>query len=270
MYEFAYEKPSSLDEAAKLLQSSEDAKILAGGQTLIPTLKQRLAQPSHLIDLQGIGDLSGISAGGSSITIGALTTHAAVAASKDVAKAIPALAALASHIGDPQVRNTGTLGGSIANNDPAADYPAALLGLAAQVRTDRRSIAADDFFTGLYETALEPGEIVLAVDFAVPDAAAYMKMPHPASRFAVVGVFIARSGAAVRVGVTGAAAFAFRATAIEQALGERFEPGALDGIRIPATEMSSDIHADADYRAHLVRVMAQRAVAAILAGSAQA
>ena len=270
MHGFSYHKPASTADAAALLAANPEAKLLAGGMSLLPVMKQRLAQPSDLVDLTALAELKAIDTSGGGVTVGAMVTHDRVARSPEVRAAIPALAALAGGIGDPQVRNRGTLGGSIANADPAADYPAALLGLAAQVRTDRRSIAADDFFTGLYETALEPGEIVLAVYFAVPDAAAYMKMPHPASRFAVVGVFIARSGAAVRVGVTGAAAFAFRATAIEQALGERFEPGALDGIRIPATEMSSDIHADADYRAHLVRVMAQRAVAAILAGSAQA
>ncbi|MFC3226022.1 FAD binding domain-containing protein [Marinibaculum pumilum] len=262
MYEFAYEKPSSLDEAAKLLQSSEDAKILAGGQTLIPTLKQRLAQPSHLIDLQGIGDLSGISAGGSSITIGALTTHAAVAASKDVAKAIPALAELASHIGDPQVRNTGTLGGSIANNDPAADYPAAVLGLNATVTTNKREIKADDFFKGMFETALEDDEIITKVSFPIPEKAGYAKFPNPASRYAMVGVLAAQTGSGVRVAVTGAGPCVFRWTEAERALSGSFNADALKDLSLPADGLNADIHGSAEYRAHLVGVMARRAVAA--------
>ncbi|MEQ8344811.1 MAG: xanthine dehydrogenase family protein subunit M [Sneathiellaceae bacterium] len=262
MYEFAYEKPSSIDEAAKLLQSADDPKILAGGQTLIPTMKQRLAQPSHLIDLAGIGDLAGISAGGSSVTIGALTTHAAVAASKDVAKAIPSLAALAGHIGDPAVRNCGTLGGSIANNDPAADYPAAVLALNATITTNKREIKADDFFKGMFETALEDDEIITKVSFPIPEKAGYAKFPNPASRYAMVGVMAAQTGAGVRVAVTGAGPCVYRWTEAERALSGGFNADALKDLKVSADGLNSDIHGSAEYRAHLVGVMARRAVAA--------
>lgn len=262
MYEFAYEKPGTLDAAVKLLQSAEDPKVLAGGQTLIPTLKQRLAQPSHLIDLAGIGDLAGISAGGSSLTIGALTTHATVAASKDVAKAIPALARLAGHIGDPQVRNIGTLGGSLANNDPAADYPAAVLGLNATITTTKREIKADDFFKGMFETALEEDEIIVKVAFPIPEKAGYAKFPNPASRYAMVGVMAAKTGSGVRVAVTGAGPSVFRWTEAERALAGGFNADAVKGLTHPADGLNADIHGSAEYRAHLIGVMTQRAVAA--------
>jgi carbon-monoxide dehydrogenase medium subunit len=230
--------------------------------TLIPTLKQRLASPDKLVDLGGIGDLRGIKVSGDTVTIGAMTPHAMVAASKDVAKAIPALAHLADGIGDPQVRNRGTIGGSISNNDPAADYPAAVVGLGATVETTKRKIAGDAFFTGLFETALEPGEIVTAISFPIPEKAGYSKFPNPASRYAVVGVMVAKTKGGVRVAVTGAGPCVFRVAEMEKALTAKFSPDAVAGIKVPATNFNSDIHASAEYRAHLVTVMAKRAVAA--------
>ncbi len=262
MYNFTYHRPRTLAEAAQLLAASEDAKLLAGGQTFIPTLKQRLAQPSDLVDLSAIAELAGIREEGGGVTIGAMATHAEVAGSELVRRTIPALADLAETIGDPQVRNLGTLGGSISNNDPAADYPAGLLGLGATVRTDRREIAADDFFTGMFETALEEGEIVTAVHFPKPEKAAYAKFPNPASRYAIVGVFVARTADGVRVAVTGAGPCVFRAKALEDALAADFAPGALEGVSVSAEGLNEDIHASAEYRAHLVKVMAKRAVAA--------
>jgi carbon-monoxide dehydrogenase medium subunit len=262
MYTFDYHHPSSVAEATALLGRSEEAKILAGGQTLIPTLKQRLAQPSELVDLGRIPDIRGICEEAGGVTIGAMTPHAEVAASETVNRVIPALAKLALGIGDRQVRNRGTIGGSICNNDPSADYPSALLGLGATVRTDRREIAADDFFTGMFETALEPGEVVTAVHFPKPGRAAYAKFPNPASRYAMVGVFVAETGGSVRVAVTGAGPVVFRATAMEEALTRTFSVDALDGVEIPSDDFNSDIHASARYRAHLVKVMAKRAVAA--------
>lgn len=261
MYSFEYHRPLSLADAAALLQGREDAKLLAGGQTLLPTLKQRLAQPTDLIDLGRIPDLRGICAEGDGVAIGAGVTHHEVRYDPTVKATIPALAELAGLIGDPQVRNRGTLGGSIANNDPAADYPAALLALGATVRTDRREIAARDFFTGLFETALDPGEIVVAVHFPRPERAKYTKFRNPASRYAVVGVFVAVIGGGVRVAVTGAGACVFRWTEAERALAADFSPAALDGLTVDASDLNSDLHASAEYRAHLVRVMAQRAVA---------
>lgn len=260
MKTFAFHRPESVADAVALLGGSEDARLFAGGMTLLPTMKQRLVEPSDLIDLSGIGGLTGIAAADGAVTIGAMTTHAAVAASKVVADAIPALAALAGGIGDPQVRNRGTIGGSIANADPAADYPAAVVALGATVKTDRREIAADDFFIDLFETALEPGEMIVSVSFPVPRAAAYMKMPNPASRYAIAGVLVARFADSVRLAVTGAGPSVFRVTAMEQALSENFEPAALDGARISPDGLNSDIHADAAYRANLVRVLARRAV----------
>ena len=260
MYNFDYHKPASLDQALALLGG--EALALAGGQTLIPTLKQRLAQPSALVDLSGIADLAGISADGAAVTIGAMTRHADVAGSADVKGAIPALAALADGIGDAQVRNRGTLGGSIANNDPAADYPAAVVGLGATVHTNQRTISGDDFFTGMFETALNEGELITKVSFPVPQAAAYAKFPNPASRYAMVGVFVARTAGGVRVAVTGAAPAVFRVGAMEQALAGNFSADAIAGISVPADQMNSDIHGSAEYRAHLVGVMAGRAVAA--------
>ena len=263
MYDFNYVRVSSLKDASAQLKKAKDASVLAGGMTLIPTLKLRLAQPSDLIDLSGIKELRGIKAKGKSVVIGAMTPHAEVAASADVRKTIPALAGLAGRIGDPQVRHRGTIGGSVANNDPAADYPAACLALGATIETDRRQIAADDFFAGLFETALKKGEILTAVSFPAPEAAAYMKFPNPASRYALVGVFVAKTKAGVRVAVTGAGqGGVFRQTAMEQALGRSFTPAALDGIKIAEDGLNSDIHASAEYRAHLIGVMAKRAVQA--------
>jgi carbon-monoxide dehydrogenase medium subunit len=262
MYNFDYARPASLKEVDSALKGASDPKILAGGMTLIPTLKQRLASPDKLVDLGGIGDLRGIKVSGDTVTIGAMTTHATVAASKDVAKAIPALAALADGIGDPAVRNRGTIGGSISNNDPAADYPSAVVGLGATVETTKRKIAGDDFFTGLFETALEPGEIVTAVSFPIPEKAGYSKFPNPASRYAIVGVFVAKTKGGVRVAVTGAGPCVFRVPELEKALASKFSPDAVAGIKVPATNLNSDIHASAEYRAHLVTVMAKRAVAA--------
>jgi carbon-monoxide dehydrogenase medium subunit len=261
MYEFDYTSPTSLDDAASRL-SDADAKLVAGGMTLIPTLKMRLAKPSQLIDLGAIPALKGIREDGDAIVIGAMTRHAEVNRSAVVRAAIPALAALAGMIGDPAVRNRGTIGGSIANNDPAADYPAAVVALNAFVRTDKREIAADDFFTGLFETALGEGEIVTGVRFPKVAQANYQKFRNPASRYAIVGVFVARTGSGVRVAVTGAGACVFRVPAMEAALGRSFTADAIKDIAIPDTDLNSDIHASAEYRAHLVNVMARRAVAA--------
>lgn len=261
MYDFGYSKPASLADAVKALSGDADAKALAGGQTYIPVLKQRLAKPSQVVDLSGLG-LSGITVSGNTVTIGAMTRHCDVAASADVKAKIPALAALASHIGDEAVRHRGTIGGSLANNDPAADYPAAVLALGATIKTDRRSITADDFFQGMFTTALEQGEIITAVEFPVPAKAAYEKFPNPASRYAMVGVFVAQTGGGVRVAVTGAGqGGVFRHAAMEAALASNFSSGALDGVSTPADDMNSDIHASAEYRAHLVGVIAKRAVA---------
>jgi carbon-monoxide dehydrogenase medium subunit len=263
MYAFEYHRPKSVADAVSLLKGAGDGVLMAGGMTLIPTLKQRLASPSDVIDLSGVGDLSRILVDrGSHLVIGALTTHAEVAHSGEVKGWIPALATLADGIGDPQVRNRGTIGGSIANNDPAADYPAAILGLNAKVHTDRRVIDADDFFTGMFETALAEDEIVTEVRFPKPQAAAYAKFPNPASRYAIVGVFVARFDDGVRVAVTGAAPCVFRASDMESALAGNFAASALDGIKVKPDGLNSDIHASAEYRAHLVKVMAQRAVAA--------
>lgn len=259
MYEFNYHKPSSVADAAAAIAGAEDGKLVAGGMTLLPTMKQRLAQPSDLVDLAGCGDLVGISSDGSTVTVGAMTTHAAVASSSE----LPALAALAEGIGDPQVRNVGTIGGSVANNDPAADYPAGCLALNATIVTTKREVGADDFFTGLFETALDDDEIITALRFPVPDAACYMKFANPASRYALVGVMVARTGGAVRVAVTGAGENGvFRAGDIEAALSANFSADAIDSSSIDAGGLMSDIHASAEYRQHLIGVMAKRAVAA--------
>ncbi len=263
MYAFEYHRPSTLAEAAQLLASRPEAKLLAGGHTLLPTLKQRLAQPSDLVDLSAIAELRGIREEGGGLTLGATVRHGEVEGSDLVRRVIPALAELAAEIGDPQVRNRGTIGGSIANNDPAADWPAGLLGLGATVRTNRREIVADDFFTGMFETALEEDEIITAVHFPRPEKAAYAKFPNPASRYAIVGVFVARTANGVRVAVTGAGPCVFRADEIERALSADFSPQALDGVAISPDDLNSDIHASAEYRAHLVKVMARRAVARI-------
>ncbi len=261
MYEFAYQKPASVADAVKLLADPE-AKPLAGGMTLIPVLKQRLNKPSMVVDLARLG-LAGITVANGTVTIGAMTTHRTVAQSAEVKRAIPALAALAAGIGDPAVRYRGTIGGSLANNDPTADYPVAVLALGATVRTDRRTIPADQFFQGMFATALEAGEIITAVAFPVPEAAAYVKFPNPASRYAMVGVFVARGPAGVRVAVTGAGqGGVFRHTGFEQALAKSWSAAALEGVATPADDLNSDIHGSAAYRAHLVGVMAKRAVAA--------
>jgi carbon-monoxide dehydrogenase medium subunit len=268
MYEFQYHRPVSLADALALRARAADATYLAGGMTLIPTLKQRLASPSDVIDLVALPDLAGVEAKGDRISIGAMTKHAAVAASAEVNRAIPALAYLAAQIGDAQVRNRGTIGGSLANSDPAADYPAAVMGLGATILTDRRAIAADDHFKGLFETALEPGELIRAVEFPIPRRAAYRKFPNPASRYAVAGVFLADFGGTIRVGVTGAAPCAYRATSIEEALNRRLDAAAVDLAPIDHSRFNADMHASAEYRGNLVRVMAKRAVEDILRQSA--
>lgn len=260
MYDFNYHKPDSIEEAARLFGHAEDGIYLAGGHTLLPSMKQRLAAPSDVIDLGGIEGLSGIEDTGAAIRIGALTLHDDVATSVVVEAAIPALRDLAGGIGDAQVRNRGTLGGSVANSDPAADYPAAVLGLGAELTTDQRTIAADDFFQGMFETALHEGEILTGVSFPKPDAATYVKFPNPASRYATVGVFIARFGAEVRVAITGAAPSVFRCKDMEEALERHFSADAISDVRIDPDEMNSDLHASAEYRAHLCIVMAKRAI----------
>ncbi|MDE2486513.1 MAG: xanthine dehydrogenase family protein subunit M [Alphaproteobacteria bacterium] len=263
MNAFDYHRPDSVEAAVAARRSAADGAYLAGGMTLIPTLKQGLAAPSDLVDLGAVAGLSGITVSPERVTIGAMTRHADVAASAEVKRAIPALAFLASEIGDAQVRNRGTIGGSLANSDPAADYPAAVTGLGAAIVTDRRSIAADDYFVDLFETALEPGELIRAVEFPVPKRAAYRKFRHPASRYAVVGVFVADFGGRFRVGVTGAGPCAFRLPALEEALARRADPTAADGLKVDSSRFNSDLHASAEYRAHLVKVMARRAIAAL-------
>jgi carbon-monoxide dehydrogenase medium subunit len=264
MYAFDYHKPRSLAEAADLLSAHPEARLLAGGMTLLPALKQRLASPTDLIDLAGMPDLSGIQVGDGEIRIGAMTTHATVAHSAEIIARLPALAALAEGIGDPQVRHRGTIGGSISNADPAADYPAALVGLGATIITDRREIAADDFFTAMFETALQPGEIVRQARFPIPLAAGYAKFPNPASRYAVVGAFVARTANGVRVAITGAGPSVFRIAEMEAALTASFSPAAIAGITVPADELNTDPHASAAYRAHLIGVMTARAVTSAL------
>jgi carbon-monoxide dehydrogenase medium subunit len=263
MYQTTYVRPGSLAEAQYLLLDNPEAKLLSGGQTLVPTLRQRLARPSHLVDIARIAELHGISLDGDQVVIGAATTHAEVAASDVVGAKIPGLASLAGRIGDPLVRHLGTIGGSIANNDPAADYPAALVALNATVHTSKRTIGAEDFFTGLFETALEPGEIVVRVAFPAPQKSAYEKFVQPASRFALVGVFVAvLADGAVRVAVTGAGPGVFRAAAIEAALAGSFTAEAAEGVSISADGLNTDMHGSAEYRAALVPVLAGRAVTA--------
>lgn len=259
MYEFDIERPESIAAAAKAM-NGDDAQALGGGQTLIPTLKQRLAQPATLVSLSGIAEMQGIKHQGNDLSIGGATTHADVAAG---AGAYPALAALAGNIGDPAVRNRGTIGGSLANNDPSACYPAGVLGSEAVIRTNLREIASDNFFDGLFTTTLKEGEIITRVDFLVPDKAGYMKFDQPASRFALVGVFVAKYGARMRVAVTGASEDGvFRWTDAEAALSADFSVNALDDLSLPADGMISDLHGSGEYRAHLVGVMAKRVVAA--------
>jgi aerobic carbon-monoxide dehydrogenase medium subunit len=261
MYDFAYQKPSSVADAVKLLGDAE-AKALAGGQTFIPVLKQRLNKPTTVVDLSGLS-LSGITVSATSVTIGAMTTHVTVANSAEVKKAIPGLANLAGMIGDNAVRYRGTIGGSLANNDPTACYPAAVMALNATIKTDRRIIKAEEFFQGLFTTALESGEIITSIEFPIVEKSAYEKFRNPASRYAMVGVFVAKSASGVRVAVTGAGqGGVFRHTAFEKALAANFLASALDSIVTPADGLNSDIHGSAEYRAHLVGVMAKRAVAA--------
>jgi carbon-monoxide dehydrogenase medium subunit len=263
MYAFEYHRPQSVADAAKLLTSKPDAKLLAGGHTLLPTMKLRLASPKALVDLSRVAELKGLDKKGNALVIGALTTHAEVADSAVVKSSIPGLAALAGMIGDPHVRHRGTIGGSIANNDPAADYPAALLALGATVATNRREIKADAFFTGLFSTALQDGEIITRISFPQPTKFAYAKFPNPASRYALVGVAVAQTGGQARVAVTGAGSNGvFRHRAAETALANSWSAQALAGLATDAGQMVSDIHGDAAYRAHLVGVMARRAVAA--------
>ena len=262
MYAFTFNRPQTVRQAANLLAKDEEAKILAGGHSLLPTMKLRLAKPSQLVDLSKIEGLAVIEVSGRSLTIGAMTTHNDVNTSPVVQQAIPVLAKVAGMIGDPAVRHRGTIGGSLANNDPNADYPAACLGLGATVITNKRRIAADDFFTGMFSTALEPAEIITKVSFPIPKKAAYQKFRNQASRYALVGVFVAKRGSDIRVAVTGAGANGvFRVKAFEEALKKRFAPKSLEGMTIPADGMNSDIHGSAEYRAHLVGVLARRAVA---------
>lgn len=263
MYSVNYSRAASVADAVKTAKKAEDAKFLSGGQTLIPTMKARLAAPSDLVDLSHIGDLKAIKVSGKNVTIGAGATHAEVAANAKIAKACPAISHLASHIGDPHVRNMGTIGGSIANNDPAADYPAALIALSATIKTNRREISADRFFKGMFETALRDDEVVTAVSFTAPAKAGYAKFPNPASRYAMTGVFVAKGKDGVRVAVTGAGDDGvFRSKPLETALAKNFDAAALEGVSVPARDLMSDIHASADYRANLIVVMAKRAVGA--------
>jgi aerobic carbon-monoxide dehydrogenase medium subunit len=262
MYAFTFHRPQTLRQAASFLAKNEEAKLLAGGHTLLPTMKLRLAGPPQLVDLALVDGLTGIELKGRSLTIGAMTRHNDVNTSPVVQEPIPALAKLAGLIGDPAVRHMGTIGGSIANNDPNADYPAACLGLGATIITNKRRIKADDFFTGMFSTALEPAEIITKVSFPIPKKAAYQKFKNQASRFALVGVFVSKRGSDIRVAVTGAGANGvFRVPSFEEALKKRFSPKSLEGMSIPADGMNSDIHGSAEYRAHLVGVLARRAVA---------
>lgn len=262
MKSFAYHKPQSVHQVVALLADTPGSQLLAGGMTLLPTMKHRLAAPRALIDLAGIAALKGISVADGALTIGAMTRHVDVARSDLIATSIPALSALAETIGDPAVRNRGTIGGALANNDPSADYPAAVLALGAAVVTSRREIAADDFFHSPFETALEPDELIVAVRLPVPTRAGYSKFASPASRYALVGVFVAKFGDRVRVAVTGAASTVFRLEAFETALTRRFEPNAIADMEVDASRLAGDIHAQAAFRAHLVTVMAKRAVTA--------
>jgi carbon-monoxide dehydrogenase medium subunit len=263
MYAFTYERPKSVDEAVKLLKKADDGKLLAGGQTLLPAMKLRLASPTTIVDLSGVKGLSGIKASGKAITIGAMTKHIDVMNSPELQKSIPALAHLVSVLGDPAVRNRGTIGGSLANNDPSADYPAAALGLGATVKTNKREIEADKFFKGLFETALAADEIIESVSFPVPEKAGYEKFRNPASRFALVGVFVSKGKDGVRVAVTGASeAGVFRVKEMEAALAKDWSAKAIEGIKVPPKGMIADLHGTAEYRAHLIGVMARRAVAA--------
>jgi len=262
MHHTHYHRPASVAEAVKLMGEHPDDKVLAGGQSTLPSMKLGLLAPEGFIDLASVAELKGIRVDGSSVRIGAMTTHAAVAASKDVQSMIPALASLAGGIGDRAVRNLGTLGGSIAHSDPAACYPAGVLGLGATIHTNTRQIAADSYFKGLYETALSPGELITAVSFPKPEKAAWIKFKQPASRFSIVGVFVAKTSGGVRVAVTGAGPCAFRVEALEDGLNARFAPESCEGVTIAAEGLNSDLHGSAEYRAHLIGVLTRRAVAA--------
>jgi aerobic carbon-monoxide dehydrogenase medium subunit len=263
MYETNYHRASSVSDAAKLIKKSEDGKLLSGGMTLIPTMKQRLASPSDLVDLTHIAGMKGIKVSGKKVSIGAATTHAEVASSDKLRGVCAALADLAGHIGDPHVRHRGTIGGSIANNDPAADYPSAMLALDATIVTDKRSISADKFFKGLFETALKDGEIVTSIEFTAPAKAAYSKFPNPASRYAMTGVFVSKQKDGARVAVTGAGDDGvFRHKGLEAALNKKFAADSLGDVAVASKGLMSDMHASADYRAALIKVMAKRAVAA--------
>ena len=264
MYAFTFERPATTAEAVKL--AAAGATVLAGGQTLLASMKLRLSNPGQLADLGGISDLVGVRRDGNALVIGAMTTHAAVADSEQVKAAIPGLADLAAHIGDRQVRAMGTLGGSVANNDPAACYPSAVLALGATIHTTQRKIAADDFFTGMFSTALMAGEIITSISFPVPKRSAYLKFKQPASRFAMVGVYVAQTDAGVRVAVTGAGNGVFRHKGLEDALGKSFTPESAAAVKIDASNLNSDIHASAAYRANLISVQTQRAVAKALRG----
>jgi carbon-monoxide dehydrogenase medium subunit len=262
MYDVHYHRPASLEDALNLLAGADEPKILSGGQTLLPTMKQHLAAPSDLVDVRKIPGMKGVRVDGGHLVIGAATTHAEVAGNADVLRHIPSLACLAAGIGDPAVRHLGTIGGSIANNDPAADYPSAVLALNGTVVTNKREIAAEDFFQGMFATALEDGEIITAVKFAPPKRGGYSKFRNPASRYAMVGVYVADTASGVRVAVTGAGENGvFRHGGLEAALKANFAPEAVDGVSVSADGLLSDIHGDAGYRAHLVKVMAKRAVA---------
>ena len=264
MYAFDYQRPASRD-AAKTAATGADTRYLAGGQSLIQAMRLRLSQSERLVDLGAIADLKGIKAENGGVTIGAMATHASVASNADVKKLLPALAELAAGIGDPMVRNMGTIGGSIANADPAACYPTAVLALGATIHTDRRTIKGDDFFTGLYETALQPGELITAVSFPAAQKAAYVKYKQSASRFALIGVFVAQTGGGVRVAVTGAKGHVFRATEIESALAKSFTAAAAKAVQMPTTDINADLHGSAEYRAAMISVIASRAVEAALA-----
>jgi len=262
MHHSHYHRPATVAEAVKLIGQHPDDKILAGGQSVLPSMRLGLLAVEGFIDLSAIPDLQGIRVDGSSVRIGAMTTHASVAASNDVRARIPALARLAEGIGDRQVRNRGTVGGSLAHSDPAGCYPAAVLALTATVHTNARSLAADEWFKGLYETALKPGEIITAVSFPAPQKAGYVKFAQPASRFAIVGVFVAKTAAGVRVAVTGAGTHAFRVKALEDRLNAKWAPESCDGVIVAPQGLNSDLHGSAEYRAHLIPVIARRAVAA--------
>ena len=263
MYAFKYHQPKTVRQAANLLAKFAEAKVLAGGHSLIPVMKLRLASPSDIVDINGVEGLSSIEVKGRSIVIGAMARHFEVANAQVLQDVLPALAGVPGSIGDPHVRHRGTIGGSVANNDPNADYPAACLGLGATIITNKRRIASDDFFTGMFSTALEPDEIITKVSFPLAKKAAYQKFKHPASGFALVGVFVSKRGSDIRVAVTGAGSNGvFRVKSFEEALRKRFSPKSIEGIAVPADGMNSDIHASAEYRAHLIGVLARRALAA--------